>query len=163
MRRIWRGRVASVASSLVVLAVIVPVLSGCGPTQPVQAAGTTTIGARAGVATGWQTLWASDAQQAADYAGVQASGASWTTLDIDWNHIQNGGPNSYNWNVATDRAVRAASAQRLQIIGIAGYSPSWARRPDCPAGELHCFPANPADYGRSVSYTHLTLPTILRV
>src|SRR6185436_2137503 len=137
MRRFWRGRVASVACTLVVLIVTVPVLTGCEPTQTVSVAGST-IGARAGVATGWQTLWASDAEQAADYAGVAASGASWTTLDIDWNHIQDGGPNSFNWNVATDRAVRAASAQRLQIIGIAGYSPSWARRPDCPPGELHC-------------------------
>jgi hypothetical protein len=100
------------------------------------------------VATGWQTLWASDAEQNADYAGVAASGASWTTLDIDWNHIQDRGPTSYNWNVATDRAVRAASSHGLQIIGIAGYSPAWARRSDCPAGELHCFPANPDDYGR---------------
>src|SRR5690349_3475782 len=145
MRRFWRGRVASVACLIVVLSV--PVLAGCAPTINVQSSGST-IGARAGVATGWQTLWASDAEQAADYAGVAASGASWTTLDIDWNHIQDRGPTSFNWNVATDRAVTAASSHGLQIIGIAGYSPSWARRPDCPAGELHCFPANPADYGR---------------
>jgi len=147
MRRFWRGRVASAARITVVSAVVVAVVAGCTPVTAHETQGST-IGARAGVATGWQTLWASDAEQAADYAGVAASGASWTTLDIDWNHIQNGGPNSFNWNVATDRAVRAASAQRLQIIGIAGYSPAWARRPDCPAGELHCFPANPADYGR---------------
>jgi len=147
MRRFWRGRVASAVRITVVSAVVVAVVAGCTPVTAHETQGST-IGARAGVATGWQTLWASDAEQAADYAGVAASGASWTTLDIDWNHIQDGGPNSFNWNVATDRAVRAASAQRLQIIGIAGYSPSWARRPDCPPGELHCFPANPADYGR---------------
>jgi len=145
MRRFWRGRVASAACLIVVLSV--PVLAGCTPTITVQSSGST-IGERSGVATGWQTLWASDAQQNADYAGVAASGASWTTLDIDWNHIQYDGPNTWNWNVATDRAVLAATAHHVQIIGIAGYSPPWARRSDCPAGELHCFPQNASDYGR---------------
>jgi hypothetical protein len=146
MRRFWRGRIASVAGITIVLTVAVPALAGCTPVDNQQVS--STLGARSGVATGWQTLWASDAEQDADYAGVQASGASWTTLDIDWNHIQSDGPTSYRWNVATDRAVRVATSHRLQIIGIASYSPAWARRADCPAGELHCFPANAADYGR---------------
>ena len=86
------------------LTIAVAVVAGCTPVTAQQTGGST-VGARAGVATGWQTLWASDAEQNADYAGVAASGASWTTLDIDWNHIQDRGPTSYNWNVATDRAV----------------------------------------------------------
>jgi hypothetical protein len=147
MRRFWRGRVASVACITVVLTVAGPVLAGCTPVHSEQVSGST-IGARSGVATGWQTLWASDAEQDADYAGVAASGASWTTLDIDWNHIQSDGPTSYRWNAATDRAVRAATSHRVQIIGIATNSPAWARRVDCPSGQLHCFPANAADYGR---------------
>src|SRR4051812_19467486 len=145
MRRSMRGRVASAACVLVVM--IVPVIAGCTPAIDVQSNGAT-VGARAGVATGWQTLWASDAQQNADYAGVAASGALWTTLDIDWNHIQDSGPNTWKWNLATDRAVLAATSHQVQIIGIAGYSPEWARRWDCPSGELHCFPQNAADYGR---------------
>src|SRR4051812_26166390 len=145
MRRSMRGRVASAACVLVVM--IVPVIAGCTPAIDVQSNGAT-VGARAGVATGWQTLWASDAQQNADYAGVAASGALWTTLDIDWNHIQDSGPNTWKWNLATDRAVLAATSHQVQIIGIAGYSPEWARRSDCPSGELHCFPQNAADYGR---------------
>ena len=146
MRRLEGGRVASASSVLIALAFIVPMLAACKP-GTVTASGST-IGARAGVATGWQALWESDADQDADYAGVAASGAKWTTLDVDWNHIQSDGPTSWRWNVATDRAVRSASAHRLQIIGIASYSPAWARRADCPSGELHCFPANAADYGR---------------
>jgi hypothetical protein len=146
MRRFWRGRVASVACFIVVLSV--PVLAGCAPTTTVQSSSASTIGQRAGVATGWQTLWASDTQQNADYAGVEASGASWTTLDIDWNSIQSDGPSTWKWNIATDRAVLAATAHNLQVIGVAGYSPAWARRWDCPAGELHCFPQNASDYGR---------------
>src|SRR6478736_6734043 len=114
MRRFWSGRVASVACLIVVLSV--PMLAGCTPTINVQSSGST-IGARAGVATGWQTLWASDAQQNADYAGVAASGASWTTLDIDWNHIQDRGPTTWKWNLATDRAVLSANGHGLKIIG----------------------------------------------
>jgi hypothetical protein len=147
MRRLWRGRVASVACITVVLTVAGPVLAGCSPVTAQQTSAET-IGERAGVATGWQTLWESDADQAADYAGVQASGASWTTLDIDWNHIQDNGPTTWKWNIATDRAVLSANAHQLRIIGIASYSPAWARRVDCPLGNLHCFPADPADYGR---------------
>jgi hypothetical protein len=147
MRRFWRGRVASAACTIVVLTIIGPVLAGCRPTGTVGPDGTT-IGSRAGVATGWQTLWESDADQNADFAAIAASGATWTTLDIDWNHIQSDGPNSYRWNVATDRAVRAATAHQIRVIGVAGYSPWWARRSDCPPGELHCFPQNAGDYGR---------------
>jgi hypothetical protein len=147
MRRFWRGRVASAALSIAILTIVVPVLAGCGPGDTAQRSGST-IGERAGVATGWQTLWESDADQNADYAGVQSTGATWTTLDIDWNHIQDNGPNTWKWNLATDRALLAASAHHLQVIGIAGYSPPWARRADCPPGELHCFPQNASDYGR---------------
>jgi hypothetical protein len=147
MRRLLGGRVASASFVILILTVLVPVLAACKPAGN-DFSGGATVGQRAGVSTGWQTLWASDADQNADYAGVAASGAKWTTLDIDWNHIQDSGPNTWKWNIATDRAVRSASAHRLQIIGVAGYSPQWARRADCPPGELHCFPANAADYGR---------------
>ena len=123
------------------------VAAGCAPVGTQSTAGST-IGQRAGLATGWQTLWASDADQDADYAGVASSGATWTTLDIDWNHIQDNGPTTWKWNLATDRAVLSANRHGLQLIGIAGYSPPWARRADCPPGQLHCFPENADDYGR---------------
>ncbi len=148
MPRFWRGRVASVASVLFVVTVAVPVLAGCAPKVSNLGGGGSTIGSRAGLAPGWQVLWQSDAAQTAEYDAVAASGAEWTTLDIDWNHIQDAGPTTWKWNVATDRAALNASAHRLKIVGVAGYSPWWARRADCPAGNLHCFPQDPDDYGR---------------
>ncbi len=147
MRRISGGRLARASSVILILTVLVPVLAACKPALTDFSAGST-IGARSGVSTGWQTLWASDAEQNADYAGVAASGARWTTLDVDWNHIQDRDRDTWKWNIATDRAVLAAKAHNLQIIGVAGYSPWWARRADCPPGELHCFPQNASDYGR---------------
>ena len=58
------------------------------------------------------------------------------------------GRDSWRWNAATDRAVLSARAHGLNIIAVAGYAPAWARRSDCPSGELHCFPQNASDYGR---------------
>src|SRR3954469_21869647 len=149
MRRVLSFRVASAVVLCSTLAVVVPAVTGSAATAgDIHATGSTGIGPRAGVTPGWQVLWESDADQNADYAAIASTGVSWTTLDIDWNHIQDANRNTWRWNVATDRAVLAASAHGLQVIGVAGYSPEWARRSDCPVGNLHCFPQNASDYGR---------------
>jgi hypothetical protein len=107
------------------------------------------LAARAGLASGVEVLWESDADQNADFAAIAASGAKWTTLDIDWNSIQGDGPDSFRWDRATDRAVLNARAHGLSIIGVASYSPPWARVAGCASGdEAHCLPADPNTYGR---------------
>ena len=147
MRRFWRGRVASVACITVVLTVAGPVLAGCTPVTVATELGRDDR-RTAGVATGWQTLWASDADQAADYAGVAASGASWTTLDIDWNHIQDGGPlvvqlerrHRPGGAAASAHDCRSSASRATARPGRAGRT---ARRGSCTASR-----PNPADYGR---------------
>jgi hypothetical protein len=159
MRRVLSHRVASavlLCSTLVVaVAGVVGTAATAGANQSapvaggsVQASSVSAVAARSGLATGPEILWESDADQNADYAAVAASGATWTTIDFDWNHIQSDGRDSWRWNAATDRAVLAARAHGLKIIAVAGYAPEWARRSDCPRGELHCFPQNASDYGR---------------
>jgi hypothetical protein len=149
MRRVLGRCVASAAVLCSTLAVVAPAVTGNAATVgPIRATGTTFAASRAGLATGPEILWESDAAQDADYAAVAASGATWTTIDFDWNSIQSDGPNSWRWNAATDRAVLSARAHGLKIIAVAGYAPTWARRSDCPTGELHCFPQNASDYGR---------------
>src|SRR6478752_7340869 len=148
MRRILGRRVAIAATVISTLAVAVPAVTGASATAGAVTTGPSDAANRAGMTTGPETLWESDADQNADYAAVAASGATWTTIDFDWNHIQSDGRDSWRWNAATDRAVLSARAHGLKIIAVAAYSPEWARRPDCPPGELHCFPANAADYGR---------------
>jgi hypothetical protein len=107
------------------------------------------LAARAGLAAGVEVLWESDADQNADFAAIAATGAKWTTLDIDWNSIQGDGPDSFRWDRATDRAVLNARAHGLSIIGVASYSPPWARVSGCSSGdEAHCLPADPNNYGR---------------
>jgi len=161
MRRIVGGRVASAVAITITLAAGLPAVTGsptaaattAAPAVPsaAVAAPPTDVAQRAGIGTGPEILWESDAQQTADYDALAAAGATWTSLDFDWNHIQGDGPTQWNWNAATDRAVLNARAHGLQIIGVPAYSPPWARRADCPAGELHCFPENASDYARFVA------------
>ena len=118
MRRVPGLRVASAAVLCSTLAVAVPAVTGAASAGNIHATGSTGIGPRAGVTPGWQVLWESDAEQNADYAAIAATGVSWTTLDIDWNHIQDTGRDTWKWNVATDRAVLAASAHGLQVLSL---------------------------------------------
>ena len=127
MRRISSRRVASAVAAISILAVAVPGVTGTTATAGASQASTADVASRAGLATGPETLWASDADQNADYAGVAASGATWTTIDFDWNSIQSDGRDSWRWNAATDRAVLSARAYGLKIIAVAGYAPAWAR------------------------------------
>ncbi len=149
MRRHARRRVASAVASVILFSAGVTVASGApAPASGVVAATPTEVAARAGMSVGPTILWASDAQQAADLDAVKASGATWITLDIDWNHIQYDSRTTWRWNAATDRVVLNARQRGLNIIGVAAYSPPWARGAECPQGELHCLPANPNDYAR---------------
>lgn len=159
MRRIVGGRIASAVVVSITLAAGMPaVLAPVSPAAadvtapaapaPVASATPTDAALRAGINPGPQILWESDAQQNADYDAMAATGATWTSLDVDWNHIQDEGPTTWRWNAATDRATLNARAHGLDIVGLLVYAPAWARRADCPPGELHCFPANANDYAR---------------
>src|SRR4051812_12871852 len=142
------GRVLAVGVAGLVVA------SGCAPPKksigsvPSSSVTGPEVALRAGMSAGPELLWESDADQNADLAGIQASGAHWISIDIDWNSIQGDGPSSFRWDRATDRVVVNARAHGLNILGMAAYSPPWARIAGCPPGEVHCLPANPDDYGR---------------
>ena len=132
------------------VAALVVVTAGCvrNTPPPITAASGPEVASRAGMSAGAQVLWESDAEQDADFAAIAAAGARWLALDVDWNSIQGDGPLSFRWDRAMDRAVLRARSHGLTIIGIAAYSPPWARPANCPAGNTHCLPANPNDYGR---------------
>ncbi|MGZ4674989.1 MAG: beta-xylosidase [Acidimicrobiia bacterium] len=150
-----RRRLAAIALA----AVIVTVVSACARYSvsstswnlPVGTVRGPVVALRAGIGAGVDLLWESDAQQTADLDAIAASGATWTTLDIDWRSIQGDGPDSFRWDIATDRAVANIRRHGLAIIGVAAYSPPWARTAGCPEAEPHCMPANPDDYARFVA------------
>jgi polysaccharide biosynthesis protein PslG len=109
------------------------------------AADGTALADKSGVAGGSAILWASDADRNRQLDAIAATGARWFTLDIDWNSIQAGGPNSYWWD-ATDRLVIQARARGLKLIGILAYTPTWARGGDCPLNTNKCLPASAETY-----------------
>ena len=92
-------------------------------------------------------MWESDADLARDLDAIVAAGATRTGFDIDWNSIQDAGPNTYWWH-ATDRVVLAARQRGLIVGGGLDYSPTWARPVDCPANTTHCLPEHVEDYAR---------------
>jgi hypothetical protein len=72
-----------------------------------------------------------------------AAGAKWLRTDIDWWLVQ---PQRdvFDWSLV-DRVVNAASARGLQIVGMIGYTPPWAR-PSHPGPDDKFPPDNPQDY-----------------
>jgi polysaccharide biosynthesis protein PslG len=80
------------------------------------------------------------------FAGIEASGVRWVRVDMPWNWVEEHGPtlrNGHgNWN-ALDAVVQAADRHHLKIIGILGFTPSWAS----DTGEMWAFPrAQPFEY-----------------
>ena len=152
MRRHARRRVASAVVSVILFVAGVPVaFVATNHASAATVVAPSEVASRAGMSVGPTILWESDAQQAADLDAVKASGATWLTFDLDWNHIQYDGPDTWRWNAATDRVVLNARQRGLNLIAVAAYSPPWARGAECPQGELHCLPANPNDYARFIN------------
>jgi hypothetical protein len=114
-----------------------PSVSAAGPGTP--------LAERVGISAGSTILWDTDAVEEHKLQTVADSGAKWFEMDIDWNSIQDGGPNSYMWT-ATDRVVTDARARGLKVLGMIGYTPTWARPSNCPAGSDKCLPASPETY-----------------
>jgi len=73
MRRVLGRRVASAVVLCSTLALAAPAVAGNAATAgPIRATGTSFAASRAGLATGPEILWESDADQNADYAAVAA-------------------------------------------------------------------------------------------
>ncbi|MGZ4736993.1 MAG: hypothetical protein ACXVJW_13810 [Acidimicrobiia bacterium] len=136
------------------------VLAGCSVVGPVPFVDSTASNAavkpvavplreRAGISAGSSILWEGDDVRLPKLQAVADSGARWFEFDIDWNSIQAGGQYSFDWS-ATDRVVLAARARGLKILGMAGYSPGWARPANCPPNTDKCLPKSPEYYAQFV-------------
>lgn len=118
------------------LVLLVVVLAGC----------TTPWGTWAGLQNGGMLQWESDTQLGRDLDQMVNVGAHWLRLGINWDHVQSGGPTSWDWGNA-DRTINAALSRGLAVLAQAEQAPAWAREASCRSS-LHCPPANPADYAR---------------
>jgi hypothetical protein len=123
---------------------------GCGPYGTVRPGRVGTP--RVGFSTAGVLLWETDAQLRADLDAIVSTGATWIRLPFDWNSVQPTGPSSWNW-AYEDRVVNAARSRGLQVLGLAAYTPPWARptATACPSRSQYCPPPDPAAYAAFLS------------
>jgi hypothetical protein len=130
-----------------------PVVAAPAVAAPVVAA--TGISAnQVGFSTSGMLLWESDAQLNADFDAIAATGARWIRVPFDWNSAQPDGPDllKSQWSYE-DRVVKAARSRGLQVLGLAAYTPPWARQSQaaCPVKTQYCPPERPSDYAAFVA------------
>ncbi len=110
--------------------------------------------ARVGFSTPGMFLWETDAQLTADFDAIAATGAKWVRLSFDWTSVEFNGPDPQQavWT-SEDRVVKAATSRGLQVLGVAAYTPPWARQTAtaCPAQTMYCPPQRPSDYAAFLS------------
>jgi len=75
---------------------------------------------------------------------LAAMGARWIRVDVKWDVIQYGGPDSFDFS-RYDALASAASARGFRILGTLAYVPRWARSDACK-DSFPCAPRNPAEY-----------------
>ena len=95
--------------------------STTGPTTP-----PTTVSAGP-----WQTgmngtAGLDDAELNRELDAIAATGVKWVRKDFYWAFIQGNGPDSYDWR-DTDRYVEGVISRGMQVLGLAAYTPAWAR------------------------------------
>jgi hypothetical protein len=98
---------------------------------------------RYGISVGDTLPWLSDAELGRRMDDFRALGIGWVRADLDWNDIQQSGPNSWTWG-NFDRVVNAANARGLKVLPILAYTAPWARPASC--NDPMCAPANNAQF-----------------
>lgn len=117
-RRLYRRLVPGL-----LVAAIAVMSTGCHPAPaPPPTWGSDAVGFSPGA----DLLWMTPAEQARELDAMADAGATWLRLDFPWPSLQPS-PDEWNW-APFDRAVAAAHARGLKVLGLLSYSPRWARR-----------------------------------
>lgn len=98
-----------------------------------------------GISSGGTIQFLTSTELSQQLDGYKDVGAKWLRFDFAWTDIQSGGAGGYNWS-RYDAVVNAANARGIKILGMIGYTPTWARPSGCTSSDK-CAPANAADYG----------------
>ena len=87
--------------------------------------------------------WESSAAQSHDLDDAKAAGVRWLRLDVNWDYVQAGGRNSFNF-AAQDAVVYGAVARGMKLLLVLDSpTPGWAQS---SAGRF-APPAQASDYG----------------
>ncbi len=101
------------------------------------------VASTAGISTSAGFSQGSAADQELELGRLAQTGAHWVRLDLDWDGVQAGGPDSWDWT-NFDAQARIAEGRGLEVLAVVSFSPGWAnggRGPTTP-------PTDPATYGR---------------
>jgi polysaccharide biosynthesis protein PslG len=96
-----------------------------------------------GIAAGCCIQWLGQTALGNELDAFNQIGAKWLRFDFDWADIQSAGPTSYNWT-SYDNVVKAATSRGIKVLGMIGYTPSWAQPSGCNSQK--CPPANASTY-----------------
>ncbi len=105
-----------------------------------------------GIATGASLLYMNDTQLTKRLRDIERLGASWIRVDFNWYAIQPVSRDQFRWELY-DRVVAQASAHKLKILAVLGYTPEWAQEPYCAqlarstAAAQKCNPHDNDDFG----------------
>lgn len=105
-----------------------------------------TVGDRAGFAPGAEFLHLPDRAQVAELDAIQASGAKWFRVGVQWSQVETERGEPHWKNV--DHVLRLVLERDLEPIVMIGYTPAWARASDCYS--QYCPPADDATYAEFV-------------
>jgi len=98
-----------------------------------------------GMSVGEAMMGLSDLELGRQLDDVASLGIGWLRFDIDWAHVQPDNRNDFDWR-AIDRFVKAASKRGVKLLAIVGYTPKWARSPDCLSNGDRCAPGNAGEF-----------------
>ena len=101
------------------------------------------VATTAGISTNAGFAYRPVAEQTLELARLAQAGAHWVRLDLDWDGVQAGGPDAWNW-ARFDSQARLAEQQGLEVLAVVTFTPGWAnggRGPTTP-------PSDAAMYGR---------------
>ena len=155
------------------------VLAGCSVVGPVPFVDSTASNAavkpvavplreRTGISAGSSILWERRRRsRSRKLQAIADSGARWFEIDIDWNSIQAGGQDSFDWD-ATDRGrPRRPAPAACKILGMVGYSPGLgppgelpAQHRQVPAGEPRVLRRRSSRPRRSATAPRAPIPSL---
>lgn len=131
------------SATLVLVALVVGWAALARPTNPPQPAQAIKGPLPLGVSFGDRLRTASDDELNRALDDVVSLYASWIRVDLSWNALE---PREgvTDW-AGTDRLMDAAAARGIEVLGVIGYTPAWAREPSCDSG-FNCPPASTAAF-----------------
>jgi len=78
---------------------------------------------------------------------IEELGAKWIRFDFAWSDMQPASANATRWQ-KYDRVVDEANSRNISVLGMIGYTPQWARDPNCNNDK--CAPIKVDDYANFV-------------